>query len=69
MLLDFVSQSIWVPAFRERVSGFFDRISGILEEKLAAGGNDPSGECGETAKDIIAGLFGSSVMRLLAAQS
>ena len=69
VLLDFVSQSIWVPAFRERVSGFFDRISGILEEKLAAGGNAPSGGHGETAKDIIAGLFGSSVMRLLAAQS
>ncbi|MCI5575243.1 MAG: TetR/AcrR family transcriptional regulator [Clostridiales bacterium] len=69
VLLDFVSQSIWVPAFRERVSGFFDRISGILEERIASGGNDPSGGHGETAKDIVSWLFGSSVMRLLAAQS
>lgn len=64
VVLDFVGQASWVPAFRESINSFFSRLSAILEEKLKMSGADAAIA---DASDIIGALFGASVMRMLAA--
>lgn len=62
VVLDFVGQASWVPAFRDSINEFFTRLSGILDEKIN------SSDCAKiNARETIGALFGSSVMRLYAA--
>ncbi len=68
VLLDFIGQSVWVPAFRERISVFFSRISEILNERLAHTDEKSSDRQRLTAEDIIGEMFGSSVIHRLVFQ-
>ena len=55
---------MWAPAFRGSAKEFFARLSEILDERMKACGM--RADAG-SAESIIGGLFGSSVMRTLAA--
>jgi AcrR family transcriptional regulator len=73
LFIDFTAQALWIPSFREKVNGLFERLAEIIAKNLMLDADKSSWKLDYTprsvSKLILGALYGTSIQLLLSSDS